>query len=550
MLQSRWMHYGILIATSTLMTVPNLGSFKLWDIDEAINAEASREMFEANSYISPLFNFNLRTAKPALIYWLQILSCTIFGVNEFAARFPSFLAGLATLIVIYELARSMFNRGVALLSGLVLGSAIEFSLLAHAASPDGTLLFFTTLAFYFFWIGSRNGARWWYIPVGIAEGCACLTKGPIGILLPATTIITFLVWNKELRTLWNWRIVLSGLAIFMTAAPWYILVTLDTHGAWIKQFIGRENITRFLTPLENHRGPIYYHVIATLLFFSPWSIFLSGSIWYSIRDARKDIQQKPECNERSASRFLLVWIVVYLVFFSLAATKLPNYMAPIYPALAVLTARLLRKWCERDWDIPTFIWRAALLIYGFLGVIVGLGFIIAGGAITLPIREMHSFPGMEVWFWLGIVPIVGSVVAWWRLRKDDRYGVIFSITTASILLVGLMGTLPTVTFSRFHAPSALVEEAQLYQNNKDIRLISLFWFQPSLVYYSQREVEKLESWDRAADCLEMNTPVYMLVAEPLWKEIHQSDPRALPYRTIARQFDFQKKCEILVVTNR
>src|SRR5580698_8409560 len=160
----RLTHFAILLAAMAALTLPNLGVQSLWDIDEGVNAEAAREMMEAGTWISPLFNFELRTAKPALLYWLQMASYSVFGVNEFAARMPSVLAGMATVLLVYELARRMFGAATGLLAGIVLASALEFCMLSHAATPDGTLLTFTVLTMFSFWIGSRNGGRSWFLP--------------------------------------------------------------------------------------------------------------------------------------------------------------------------------------------------------------------------------------------------------------------------------------------------------------------------------------------------------------------------------------------------
>jgi 4-amino-4-deoxy-L-arabinose transferase-like glycosyltransferase len=548
MFQHRLAHYAILLTAMALLTLPNLGAHSLWDVDEGINAEAAREMMEAESYISPLFNFELRTAKPALLYWLQMTSYSLFGVNEFAARLPSVLAAMLTVLLAYELARRMFSASTGLLAGLVLASAIEFCLLAHAATPDSTLLLFTMLTFYLFWIGSRDGRQWWYAPVGLAQGLACLTKGPIGLLLPATAITLFLIWNGEWKRLLNRRMLWWFLAFFVAAAPWYILVTVETRGAWIRQFIGRENVNRFMTPMENHRGPFYYHIAALLVFFAPWSIFLGATVWHAIKEARKNDAQDESSQPREASRFLLCWICTYLVFFSLAATKLPNYVAPIYPALAILTARLIREWQLGKLTVTNRSPHAALIAFAGIGVLTMLAFPVVGGTIRLPIK-MAVFPDMTKWFWLGTIPLAGAFVAWRYLRGGERGKSIAAFATASVAFVGLLAAFPVVSFSNYHTPRLLVEEARLKQPNRDIRVAALFWFQPSAVFYSQREIEKLDSWQQASDRLEMNAPVYVFVPEPVWNQVLKDDPKAATYRIAARRFDFHKKYDVLVVTN-
>src|SRR5262245_63803453 len=158
-MRERVRDYSILLTVSALLTLPNLGSPSLWDVDEGVNAQAAREMRDANTWIVPTFNYQLRTAKPVMLYWLQRASFAAFGVNEFSARLPSVLAGWLAVLLTYELARRMFTRATALLAGTVLVSVVQFGLLAHAATPDATLLLITCLTFLAFWSGHAEGSR-------------------------------------------------------------------------------------------------------------------------------------------------------------------------------------------------------------------------------------------------------------------------------------------------------------------------------------------------------------------------------------------------------
>ena len=189
---SRVAHCLLLLAVTAALTLPSLGTHSLWDIDcQGLNAEAAREMLVRGNWITPSFNGELRTAKPALLYWLQMASYLAFGVNEWAAPFPSVLAAWASVLLTYALARRMFDAGTGLLAGLVLASSIEFSLLAHAATPDAVLLLCTMLTFYLFWRGAADGRRTWFVPTRAAAGLAVLAKGPVGILLPARSWTLF-----------------------------------------------------------------------------------------------------------------------------------------------------------------------------------------------------------------------------------------------------------------------------------------------------------------------------------------------------------------------
>jgi 4-amino-4-deoxy-L-arabinose transferase-like glycosyltransferase len=549
----RFSHYWILLVVTAFMTLPNLGSHSLWDVDEGVNAEASREMLEAGNWLVPTFNFELRTAKPIMINWVQMASYSLFGVNEFAARFPSVLAAFLTILLTYELGRKMFDPITGLFAGLVLVSAIYFCLMAHAATPDSTLLFFTILTLYLFWIGSANNQRWWFIPAGMASGLAVLTKGPIGLALPGLVVLVYLSWNRQLVRLWDRRLIQGILAFCAVTLPWYILVTVETRGAWPGAFFGRENLQRFSSPMENHSGPIFYHFVGLLVFFAPWSIFLGVSLWYGWKESRPStlelnadtFQATPT---RNANRFLLCWFLTYLTFFSIAATKLPNYVLPLYPAIALLTARFLNRWRIGEIILPRWVMPIAWSGLALVGIATILGLLIVGGAIRIPFGKMRLFPGVEEWAFLGIIPLIAVGIGIWFSRHHQRNRVIGSFITASILFVGLMAAFPVVAFDGYKAPRALIDQSQSNRSWEETKLGTFYYFQPSLVFYGQREVKKFEDLQQAVNFLSLPHRVYLFVPEPFWKG-HEKDV-TIPYRQVGRHFDFLKNCDILVLTNR
>src|SRR5262249_9037584 len=136
------------------------------------------------------------------------------------------------------------------------------------------------------------------------------------------------------------------------ALPWYILVGAETKASFLRGFLLTHNIGRYLSPMEHHSGPIYYYVVAVLCGFAPWSAFLGLAGWYSVAEWRRGSGPGTETARPDAvapplalsHAFLWWWITVYFLFFSLAGTKLPNYVLPLYPPVALLTARFLERW--------------------------------------------------------------------------------------------------------------------------------------------------------------------------------------------------------------
>jgi len=545
--ESRLLHYVLLIAVTSALLLPNLGGPSLWDDDEAVNAEAAREMAEARTWIIPTFNFELRTAKPVMLYWLQRTSYAVFGVSEWSARLPSVLAALGTVLLTYELARRMFGRSAGLLAGVVLASAIEFSILAHAATPDAVLLFFTMLTYTVFWFGQENGRRRWWLPTAAACGLAFLTKGPVGVVIPGLVIFAYFAWNRELGRLWDRRIFKAFLVAFAVAAPWYAWVSIETRGQWAKAFFLTENVSRALEAKENHSGSMFFHAGMLLVLFAPWSIFLFGSLWYGIKGARRessDVEATGLAPEVRAHRFLLCWFASYLLVFSLAATKLPNYVLPLYPALAILTSRLLTRWSEGLLTLPRVLMPLSVAGMVLVGVGLGVGLLLAGGAVTMP--KMRVFPGLEQWAVLAIVPILGAIFMAIALRKGDRPAFLRATAISSVLFVAL-AILPAAEMDRYKAPRNLVAESGAKDASRDLRLASYQWFKPSLVFYAQREVKRYSKAESVVEFLAVPSPGFLFVGEKDWALLQPLVPG--PCRIAAKHFDFYSNQMILAVTN-
>ena len=286
MAHSRPLHWLVLLAVGGLLTFPNLGAPALWDMDEGVNAECGREMLEADQWVVPTFNWELRTAKPVLTYWLMRLSYDAFGVDEWAARLPSAVCSLLTVLVTYELGRRMFGPPTGLLAGVALASCVQHALLAHAATTDAPLVLCLTAAFALVRVGQEGGGRGFLVWPGLAVGVALLAKGPVGLALPGFATLLFLGWNRELGRLLDRRLVWGLLLTLVVATPWYALVATETRGEWPKAFFLNENLNRATTPQESHSGPVVYYLGCVLVLFAPWSAVIGPTLWDAVRVSR------------------------------------------------------------------------------------------------------------------------------------------------------------------------------------------------------------------------------------------------------------------------
>lgn len=239
-----------------------------------------------------------------------------------------------------------------------------------------------------------------------------------------------------------------------------------------------------------------------------------------------------------AYRFLACWVVSYLVVFSAAATKLPNYVFPLYPPLAVLTARFLVAWRDGELAVPKWVMAVGA------GATALVGAVAAGGMLYAD----RLFSGLGPWAVAGLVPIAGAAVMARALARGDRGRVVLAAAVSSVVFVGVLVALPAQVVDARKAPRELVRASGAGDPARDLRLGALGWFQPSVVFYTGREVKVLESPAAAAAFLEVPTPAYLFVPEPVWRE-RLAGRVTVPHRVAARRHDFLEKCDVLVVTN-
>ncbi|MGZ8464496.1 MAG: glycosyltransferase family 39 protein [Candidatus Binatia bacterium] len=313
----------------------NLGGAALFEPDEGRNAEIAREILLLKDWVTPHYDFIPRLDKPIFFFGLVALSYKFFGISEWAARLPSALAALACLCITYRFAGSLFGRRAGLWSALILLSSIEFFALSRAVIMDMTLTFCITFALWSFCLGQRgveSGAgKSQFLLMYVAMGMATLLKGPIGFLLPAAVIGVYLLLTKRWSLLRHMQVPLGIALLILTAAPWYLTAESRNPG-YLRYFLWEENVHRFTTMQFKRSGPWYYFIGVLAGGFFPWTVLLPATI--------TDLGKRALKGEHL---FLSLWVAIPLLFFSLSSSKLPHYILPIYPPLAIILAAVIAK---------------------------------------------------------------------------------------------------------------------------------------------------------------------------------------------------------------
>jgi 4-amino-4-deoxy-L-arabinose transferase-like glycosyltransferase len=238
---------------------------------------------------------------------------------------------------------------------------------------------------------------------------------------------------------------------------------------------------------------------------------------------------------------------VYLVFFSISGTKLPNYILPLYPAVALLTAWFLEDWRRQVVQPPVWAIQTSLACLILMGVTVGVGLLTASGVVDVSSLRGRQFPDLARWAWVGSLLVVGGGVCWSALGGRRHNAVLGTLTLTALLFTGTLAVWGGDAVDRYKAPRALVQAMPADQTLREARVGSYIYFQPSLVFYCQREVACLKDDYAAVEFLRCPLPSYLFLPASVWDTLQ---PRVTgPHRVLARHHDLYDGCDVVLVTN-
>jgi 4-amino-4-deoxy-L-arabinose transferase-like glycosyltransferase len=377
---------------AALLLFAGLGSAPIYILDEAKNAQCAREMWHEGNWVYPTFNGNLRTDKPALHYWFMMVSYTVFGEGAAQARFFSAVLGLCVLLITYYQVRRYAGDSVAFFSALTLMLSPHFLFEFRLSVPDPYLIFFTTAGLFYGFRYLHQKSRPSLFICAALLGIAVLAKGPVALALPGLVFLVFMLAEKKWWVLKDPALLVALMIAIGIAFPWYYAVHVQSGGAFTRGFFLDHNLNRFSAEKEGHGGPFIITPLIVLIGLLPFSLLLIQSFKKNYR-----YWQQP------LFKFSAIVLFVYVVFFSVSSTKLPNYPMPCYPFAAVLAGFLLKdifngftkpaKWTWWVWMIVATI----LPVAAFVGLraepaVAHLSWV-AGLLLMLPIGTLFAFFG-------------------------------------------------------------------------------------------------------------------------------------------------------------
>ena len=601
MLENAPYRFFSLVAIAFVALFSGLGAARLWDRDEPRNAGCAAEMLLRGDWIVPTFNQQLRDHKPVLLYWGQMLSYQVFGRSDWSARLPSAVAGLVTILTIAWLAGQLASScstlqpqsklTIRFWTGAALATSLLFVMAGRAATPDSCLIVFSTLGIACLCVGSlANQGKsqddryrtshspqlgtlsWKWTALGYGSlGMAALAKGPVGIILPVAVIILWRMLNipgRGSRSLvthyfsqaWTivseTRVVLGCLIALLIAVPWYVAVGLATDGEFLRGFFLNHNLGRAMTSKEGHDGSIFFYPAAVLVGTFPWSLWTIPIIMWA-------------CNNFRAHRVTITlataWLFVYVGAFSVASTKLPSYVTPCYPGIALLIGGFLNDFASGA-KIPSARWRRTASTLGLIALI-SIALVIAwlAYAETMP---------LVAWTTIGCVSMGALIVAGWIQDEHHRSRMIPAswLAGAVSFLVALFGLGAS---QASHYREDLRTLIGIQSQFPDGIWVSVGTLEPSWIYYLEQpfieldspntEIARQQFWRTLNDRLVRHRQVKIVLTADTANVLElpsanqnpgtldtNSDPirSQIEFRTIARTKRFLRAGELIICTVR
>jgi len=420
-----------LIIAVAVIWFSNLEYRSLINPDEGRYAEIPREMVASGDWTTPRLNDLKYFEKPPLQYWATSVAYKVFGEHQWTSRLWAGLTGFAGIFLVWFAGMKLFGREAGGYAALLLGSSLLYALIGHINTLDMGVTLFITLGIVSLLIAQtrvdKSEQRNWMLIAWAGMALAVLSKGLMGIVLPGAALFIYCVVERDFSVLkrMHW---LSGLAVFsLITMPWFVLV-MKANPEFFDKFFIYEHYTRFTTKDLGRYQPWYYFIPILLAGALPWTVLMFDSLFRSLRCGKH-----PE-KLFNAERFLLIWVVFVYLFFTVSGSKLPSYLLPMFPALALLMGVRLVHIRER-----TLFWQIApMLLVG----LVWMAFALNAGKFADTAQQAELYPRFGAWLAVAAFSMVSGALGAMILlsrRKKALAVVVLAISGLLTAQIGLTG---------------------------------------------------------------------------------------------------------------
>ena len=475
--RSRWALWALL-ALCLFMFVPGIASLPVTDRDEARYAQASRQMAESGDYVHIRFQNEPRNKKPVGAYWLQAAAAQLTDQVGTGAiwpyRLPSLLGAIVAVLLLFALARPAFGPSAAFLAAGLLAASVLTASEARLAKTDALLLATAVAAqlslvrIYLERAASRVPSTMLAVVFWTAQGLAILDKGPVIPFISALTVVTLVITDRKTRWLGSLKSIWGVPLTLLIAGPWFVALGLSGGGAagnFMRESLGNDLIPTLLGGEERHGGWPGTYLLLSPLTLWPGSLLLLPTLIIAVRE-----RTKPEV------RALLAWLVPAWIVMELIPTKLPHYVLPLYPALALLIARAA---VDKTGDLTAIFNR----FYGKLWIgfwfLISLALAALGVGAALALHESGVLTSALALFAIALALACGAVslVRKKRVAATLGFAVALSVPFHALLFAGVASRLDSLWLSRSAA-----EMVSAHTGVVESAIAAAGYSEPSLVF--------------------------------------------------------------------
>jgi 4-amino-4-deoxy-L-arabinose transferase-like glycosyltransferase len=473
----------LLVLLAVFVSLDGLGDRKLANPDEGRYSEISREMAATGDFVTPRLNGLKYFEKPPMQYWASAIAFKVLGESEFSARLYTALCGLGCILLMAYVGWCLYDAETGLIAALVLLAAPYFAAMNEIVTLDTGLTFWMTLAMSGFLLSQaaqdETARKRWLWLAWAATGGAVLSKGLIGLVFPAAAVFLYGVVTKNPRMWLRMEWLIGGVIFLAVTAPWFVLVS-RANPEFLHFFFIHEHFERFLS--EGHRRTEAWWFFFPILFvgFLPWMVALIPAI-------QRGWRETPLANGFRPLAFILLYAAFILAFFSKSSSKLPAYILPFFPVLALVLARYIQTA-----DTKRLAW--------FVMPIVPVGLIGMYAAYVAPAKRARYdfsrqlYDDMSVWMIAAAAAIaLGALLAAALFRYGKRWGGLLVLTVGTMIGIELIER----GYERISPLQSgyAVAEAIAPKLSAETRLYAVQTYDQSLPFYLKRTVTLVDYVD-------------------------------------------------------
>ena len=478
----------IVFVLASILWFATLDYRHLIPTDEGRYAQMAREMMVSGDYITPRYNDYKYFEKPPLHIWASAITFQLFGLGEWQARFWSGLTGYLTILLVGLTAAKLFGRVAGYLAALILLSSPMWVVGGHFNALDMGLSAFLNLTLCSLLLAQhayehhcpQSGRNWMWV-CWLAMGLATLSKGLIGIVIPGMVLFAYIV------TRFDWKIlsrlhILSGLVIFLiVTAPWFIAVSIQ-NPEFPHFFFIYEHFERFTATAHGRTAPAYFFLPLVIVGFLPWMPQFFQSAWQTLKQYRM--------GSFSAPWMLWAWFAVILIFFSISRSKLPGYIMPVFPALAILAAKSIADYLESHAHL-SIRWRLQTLFFTLLAI-TGFFFLSEVGRNGQP-DEVDAYQAYTIWIVIALTCLlVFSLIASLLAKRNSLLSI--ALFAFGFFLTATIAGTGHETLGRAVSGYDLAQRVKS-QIPKDAKIYSVRLLDHTVPFYLERNTIMVEFTD-------------------------------------------------------